>query len=996
MTPRSPRRPPLIERQGELERLNAALDRAADGEPSVTVVSGEAGIGKTRLLRELEAVARDRGLTVLRGDCLRLDDGELPFAPLGAALRDVPAVLLGRVPRAARVELGIAFPHLSLEEPSETPAPESDSHAQRRLFDSLVCLLSELGKEAPLVLIIDDFHWADRSTRTFTAFLAHSARQDRIAVVLGCRNDATIAPAISDILADLDRLEDADKFELPGLTRAGIEQLTQATLGGRPPPSLVDQILTRSRGSPLFANELLAAYLDGRGARLPAGVANRALELVRRVSPATQQLVRLVAVARRPVTLDLLVATCALSDIELNRALREGLDYQLLCEEGAAGSFAFRHELMRAAVYDQTHGIERSALHAAVAEHLATTSSAAQAELAFHWRAAGRWPEALLASVRAGLDAERARSFLAAAQDFEAAAQIWDKLGWAPAGTPVDRVDLAGHLADARRHAGNYEGASELCEEVLAGLDEDVEPRRAAAFYERLGALNSSHSAVALDCFRTALRLMPADEQARRARLVAEEAFALLGLYRFTEACERAEQALTLAAVAGASGEELHAQTVLGLALGLSGRLDDGERCLRLAIERPPADARPEDVLRGHLHLGETLRLAGRFGDACTAMSAGSELAGDLGLMGSFGWYFRVNAAADLFHVGRWAETAEHLAVLRDHPQESWTDLTLRQVAAQLALARDEPDVAAAELEDAMDICDKADPECRPVVYATLAELELRRNAPDTARVLIHQGMDAVAPVRELLYTPALHSMGARAEADVAAAAISNRPDVAHRAHGEAVRYAEDLAQRIAGHPGKRPPPTAVAHLASCRAEVQRAAAHLSRIQIDDGAGPWDLAAELWAEAADRWTEVGSPYPAAYAAWRVAEAILRPHHRSRSGKEALRASHAATERLGAVLLRRCVERLAAEAGIDLTEPIPQFGLTARERQVLGLLARGSTNKEIAAELVLSVRTIDVHVSHILAKLDADNRVEAAATAHRLGIVGERPEAGARR
>jgi DNA-binding CsgD family transcriptional regulator/tetratricopeptide (TPR) repeat protein len=996
MAPRHARQLPLIERQSELERLTAALDAAAEGRPSVTVVAGEPGIGKTRLLRALGDVARDRGLTVLHGDCLRLGYGELPFAPLAVALREVPAAPLGRMPPAARAEIGLAFPHLAVDAPAPAPRQASDDHAQRRLFDSLICLLGELGRDAPVLLSVDDFQWADRATLAFVAFLAHGAGHEPITIVLACRDDAATVPAIGDVLIDLERLDHAHTLDLPALSRNGVEALTHAALGSRPPPALVDRILTRSRGNPLFAHELVAAYLEGRGARLPAGIRNRALDLLRRVSPEAQHLVRLVAVARRRVGVDLLTATCGLSTVQLNRALREALDYQLLCEEGSPPGFVFRHELLRAAVYEEAlHAGERSELHAAIAEHLASTAAPAQAELAFHWQAAGRKAEALLASIRAGLDAERARAYAAAAQDFEAAMQIWAELGSAPAGTPLDEIELAGHLADARRHSGDYTGAIEVCDQVLAGLDETAEPGRAAAFHERIGALNSAHSEVSLERFRAALSLMPGDVSARRARLVAEEALALLGLYRFGEACERAEAALALASAAGSSGEELHAKVILGHALGLAGRLDEGERWLRLAIEEPPVDALPEDLLRGYLLLGETLRLAGRFDAALATMDAGAALAAEYGLHGSFGWYLEVNAAADLFHLGRWPEADERLTEVRDHPQESWTELTLRQVTGQLALARDQPE-ARAELEAAKASCAAADPECSPPIYAALAELELWSGALDAARALVETGLAAARSVPDLLYTPALYSVGARVEAEAAAGAIGeNHPELALLAHDRAAAHTTDLELRIAGHPGEAPPPTAIAHLATCRAEVQRAVAHLSVIEVGDGTAAWDLAAESWAESRDRWMDAGSPYPAAYAAWRHAEAILRVHHRSRRGADAARAALAAAEQLGAARLQRAVEALVAERGIAVGESQLPRGLTAREHQILGLLARGMTNRRIAAELVLSVRTVDVHVSHILAKLDAGNRGEAAAIAHQLGVVGERPEAGAR-
>jgi DNA-binding CsgD family transcriptional regulator len=1002
MKQRSPRGPPLVERRQQLERLGAVLERAVAGEPSVTIVAGEAGIGKTRLVRALEEVARERGLAVLRGDCLRLGDGELPFAPLAAALREVPDETLDRLPRVARLELGGAFPHLARSDDVLASRPESDRHAQRRLFDSLLCLLSELGRTAPLLLVIEDFQWVDRSTRDFAGFLARAGRHERLAAVITYREHDDAPDETVEMLDDLDRLEQVERIDLPALSRAGVDELAHGVLSARAPAPLVDQLHRRSRGNPFFAEELLAAYVDGRGARLPAGVVSTVLQRLRRVSAPARQLLRCTAASRRPVTWEFLTATCGLEEIDLNPALREALDQHLLVEQGTEPAYAFRHELMREAVYEALHEGERRALHAGIAEHLASVGASAQAELAFHWHAAGRTPEALLASLRAGLEADRARAYAAAAHDFRTATQLWDVLGSPPPETPLDRLDLAAHLADALKHAGDYSGAVAVCEEALDALDPAVDPARAAAFHERLGALNSAHSEIALESFGAALDLLPAPDRGKRARLLAEQACALLGLERPIEARERAADALALAMESNASPETLYARTVLGLALVSAGRPEEGEQCLRVALETPTDRAHPDDLLRGYLYLGEACRLRGHFEAACAAMERGSALARELGLQGSFGWYMDANAAADLFHLGHWPEAGARLEEVRDRPLESWAEVMLRQVSGQLALAAGELEDAETELHLGLERCGEAQPESSPPVYATLAELALWRGDPDAARQFVGEGFAAMERTRELLYTPALHSVGARAAADAAAAAMdAGRADLAHLAHADAEALAEDLAERLREHGDRHLPPTAVAHAAACEAEMLRAAAELSRIQSGNRADQWEQAVAAWGHASALWADVGGPYPAAYASLRRAEAILVARRRSRESAEALREAYASAGQIGAALLRSAAEAVARRVRVDLAPGMPSaprpelpMGLTRREVQTLELLARGMTNREIADELVISIRTVDVHVSRIIAKLGTSNRTEAVAAAHRLGLTGERPPTGA--
>jgi ATP/maltotriose-dependent transcriptional regulator MalT len=994
MTRSYARRSPLVERQEDLDRLEAALARGAEGVPSLAVVAGEAGIGKTRLVRALEDRARERGVFVLRGDCLRLEDGELPFAPLAAALRAVPDDVLADLPRAARDELGAAFPQLWREGDARPSAPTSDRHAQRRLFDSLLCLLSELGERAPILLVIEDFHWVDRSTRDFAGFLARGARGERILTVLTFREHDDAPAATVEVLHDLMRVDGVERLGLQALSRAGVEALARGVLGGRAPAALVDQLHRRSHGNPFFTEELLASYLDGRGAALPAGVANTVLQRLRRMSEPAQQLLHLVAAARRPVTLEFLGATAGLPGLDLNRSLREALDQSLVVEEGGEPEYAFRHELMREAVYGTLHAGERRALHAAIAEELTAAPDAPRAELAYHWREAGRRPEALLASVQAGLEAERSRAYAAAADDFRAACRLWDALGEPPGGTPLDRVDLSAHLADALKRAGDYGGAIEVCERELG---EAGDPAWAAAFHERLGALHSAHSDVALEHFRAASALVPEDDGERRARLLAAEADALLGLDRWAEAAERSREALALAHDAGSEAAALFASTVLGLALASAGRFEEGEDRLRAALEAPVDQVLPDDLLRAYLYLAELRRLRGAFDAARATMEEGARLAAELGLQGAFGWYMAVNEAADLVHLGRLDEADRRLDEVRDRSLESWTETLLRQVAGQIALARGRVEEAESELKLARERCREAQPECSPPVYAALAEAALWRGDTDAARALVRDGLALVEGLAELLYTPALYAAGARAEAEAAACAIDDsRPDVAHRAHSMAAALVDALGARVRDSGGARPPPLAVAHLAAGRAELLRAAAELSRIQAGRDPEPWERTAAAWAEAEERWNEVAAPYQAAYSRWRQAEALLLARGRGAPAGALLREAHARAAGIGAELLTAAIAEAAARVRVDLAPDAPTArhespaGLTRREEQILALLALGRTNREIAAELVISPRTVEVHVARVLAKLSAHTRTEAVAAAYRLGLVGERP------
>ena len=223
-------------------------------------------------------------------------------------------------------------------------------------------------------------------------------------------------------------------------------------------------------------------------------------------------------------------------------------------------------------------------------------------------------------------------------------------------------------------------------------------PERASTFHERLGRLNSTDSEFALARFRRALDLAAPGDDARRARLLAEEAYALWGLHRWEEACRRADEAIALASAAGASAERFYGQVVRGLALAYANRRHEGERTLRAAVDQP-GDARADDRLRAYVNLGEVCRMQGRFEAAREAMDDGAQLAAEIGLRNPFGTFMAANAASDLFLLARWAEADRRLDELRDLPLAHWTELLVLQVTAQLALARGELDAAAGDAQ---------------------------------------------------------------------------------------------------------------------------------------------------------------------------------------------------------------------------------------------------------------------------------------------------------
>ncbi len=957
----------LVERTAELETLDTALDRAEAADPSVTLLIGEAGIGKTRVVREGEARARARGAMVLRGECLRLEGGELPYAPLAAALRDAPpealGAALGSLGPEVRGELERSFPHLAAGLPVGGGA-QPDRYAQARVYEALVLLLGALGRGAPVLLVLEDVHWVDRSTQDFVRFLVRGLRGERVAAVITYRTGELPADhPVRELLADLQYHDRVTLAELRPLDRAGVGAQLEGILGRPPDPELADEVHERCAGNPLFAEELLSARLDPGGGELPSRLADALRVRLRRVPEPVRRLLPSAAAVARPASGELLAAASGMVEPDLSAALRDAVDHHLLVREGA--TFAFRHDVVREAVYADLLPGERAALHAEVAEALG--SGGGKAELAVHWRAAGRHDEALEASVAAGLEAEGARAYAEALRHFRAALD----LGGDPEG-PLDRIDLLGHAGDLAKYSGEYEQAVVWCEEALAVLDGTTDAARASRFFERLGRLQSFAGDSGHAAFREALRLLPEEDRTGRARLLGAEGFALWTVQGLDEAQKRCEEALELAVQAGARPEAAYARMVLGVVVAHAGDPAGGEAHLRKAIADLHTLDRPDDLLYAHLYLAEVLRLLGRFADALQVTEEGEGLARRFGMEASFGRFLTLNAATDEFLLGRWDRVEMRLALVGTDGLEPWDAIARGQVAGQLHLARGRLEDAARELEAARSHCDGAPAECGPAVYAGLAEIALWRDKPGEARALVDRGLEQVRGSEDLLYGPQLYAMGARVEADAAQLAGG---DERKRAAEGARRLLGELEALLESH---RPPPSALAHRDAARAEAARAAGQDAQVE--------------WSRASTAWERVGAVYPATYARWRQAEAVLHEGGSRADATATLRAAHADAGELGAELVRGELEGLARRARVDIgaaggapESPLAEHGLTARELEVLALVGEGLTNRQIAERLFISPKTASLHVSRILAKLGVSNRTMAAEVAHRARV-----------
>jgi len=482
----------FIGREGELAELELAAREAAAGRPGIVLLGGDSGVGKTRLIAEFErrlpegaspGAGADHPL-VLRGDAVQASDGELPYAALLGALR--PLVRSGdpvfaELPDGTRAQLAALLPGLQ-DGPPRPPVGEAEGSARIALFEALLALLDRLSERAPLVLILEDMHWADRPTLAFVDFLVRSLRGERVLVVLSYRADELYRRhPLRPLLSELERAEGARRITLAPFDREELAQALTDILGAPPKPGLLARLLERGEGNALYTEELLAAGLDGRGAP-PQSLSDAFLGRIERLSGNAQRVTRALAVGR---ALDepALAAIAGLDDVTLRDALREAVAEQVLIPV-ADGTFGFRHALLRETLYDDLLPGERGALHAAIARRLEEQLErsgdddderlAHIVSIASHHFAAGDQPAALRASVVAAEAASCGRAFEQAADLYERALALWPRVSDPEALAGFDHPELLWRTAATQSTLHARPRADTLLREALAELDREV------------------------------------------------------------------------------------------------------------------------------------------------------------------------------------------------------------------------------------------------------------------------------------------------------------------------------------------------------------------------------------------------------------------------------------------------------------------------------------------------------------------------------------------
>ncbi|WP_406418921.1 AAA family ATPase [Streptomyces sp. NBC_01614] len=965
---------PLIGREGEFARLSTALERARDGEARAVLIAGDAGVGKTRVLDEVAGRAARDGMIVLTGHCVDLGDVGLPYLPF----TEVLGVLAGDERLA---EVLAAHPVVGRLLGGDTDAVSD----RLRLFEGVAGLLADLADVAPLLLVLEDLHWADQSSRDLLRFLlsrgilqrpAGGAPAHRLAVFASYRaDDLHRRHPLRPLLAELVRLPAVERLELRPMADTEVARLVRAVQERPLPDTTVRRIVERAEGNAFYAEELVAAT-DTEAGGVPSGLADVLLIRFEQLSDTAQQVLRTAAVAGRRVEHDLLRGAVGIPEEELESALREAIGRQLLVA-GEGDTYAFRHALAREAVYADLLPGERARLHGAFARLLAGRGRPDEtaAERAHHYRESHDLAEALAASLEAADHAHRVGAPAEELRHLESALDLWSSVepSARPSGEGTDRVTLTLRASAAAAHAGESHRAVSLTRSVLAAPGQDTDTELAARVrYTLAGNLLGVDSLTAAFAYSSeALALIPAEPPSRT--WVWAAATHVLAARQVGEN----ETALRVAREALRTAEELQvtdarADLLISLAVLEAGgrRTPQGRARLREARDLARRSGNAPVEMRALFSLAVGCFESGDLDESLPWLTEGLDRARRAGLLSSlYPLEMRYLRLLVLYTLGRWDECVSVAAADAGVLPAAGGYTT--GPALYVALARG--DFAAVEDARAL-LAGPFDWMGTLIAGIALTDVAAWRGDAEAAVERMRSSVAALTDDAGALpdATVRLAALALSAVADRAAELRLTGDEPGLRRWAATATELIELARGTAARGGDSRPqgPEGMAWLARAEAEWARTVS-----------GP-DVRA--WAKAVAAF-DYGDEYERARCRVRHAEALLASDEREAAATEARTARETAT-RLGATLLLERVDALIRRGRLADTSADRSSLLTAREQDVLRLLALGRSNRQIGEELYITGKTASVHVSNILAKLGAASRTEAVAIAYREGLI----------
>jgi DNA-binding NarL/FixJ family response regulator len=989
--------PILVGRESYLNLLRQHLDEARNDQGQTFLLTGEAGIGKSRLVTEAKAWATQNGLFILQGNCFE-HERVLPYAPMLDLLRGFIAVHSAETLKSYASELVKLIPELLVLLPDITPSPALEpAQEKRRYFQTLNKFIS--GQNIPSLVIIEDIHWCDDTSLEFLLYFARRISNTTIFLLLTYRNDE-LHPSLQHFLADLDHAHLASEMTLNRLPRADVETMIAAIFEQPGPikPEFTEVIYSLTDGNPFFIEETLKALIVSgdiyyslggwtrkpvNELRIPRTVQDAVQRRTAQLSEATQQLLILAAAAGRRFHFDLLQRLTQFSESELLKQVKELIVAQLVVEE-SADHFLFRHALTQQAIYSHLLVRERRALHRKIAEALeemhGPMNNTRLAELAYHTYEARMWEKALYYSQQAGERAQHQLYTPRAALDhynraFEAVrqlhvpiplalfhkrGQVYETLGeyelahsdfeaeltearlrTVPQGEWQALIDL-GFLSASR----DYAKAGEYFRAALSLTPGLSDPALVAHTLNRVGNwhMNLAQPGEALQYHFEAARIFESLKDKRGlaathdllgiTHLVACDLTKYvthyeLALKLFRELDDRGGLVASLSIYA-TRGADYLACVAAPVLVPLVDRLRDGRQALEIAQQ---LGARPAETL-GNLWLGLSLVSAGEYSQGIKHIQAGFELAKSIEhrhymvtghmILGAF--YLDIFA----FPLAEF-----HLAQARSLAQETGSHLWLGNVTAFLA------DLHTQQYNFA-----KADAILHTLLtpdvpMQTTHQRQLWRAKAEWHLVQGHAA-DAFVIAQQLIESaPASGTPDVRTNTIPRLSLLLGEAALALRRYAtsqRALQSAQQAAQTLSLKP-------LIWRILLAQGRLARAQGKEEQAEIYFGEGK-----ALLDSLAEDLALLDSSFP--------------QYLRQRSD-HLMRA-------------RGNPARVLVKNQFD--------GLTPRERGMATWIAQGKSNKEIAEALILSNRTVESHISNILAKLNFTSRAQIAVWAVEKGLL----------
>jgi DNA-binding NarL/FixJ family response regulator len=981
------RRTPLVGRDellAELVSFSAVDDPQGSGS---VLVGGDAGVGKTRLLLALRDRAVAAGRLVVVGHSLDFGDSALPYLPfteiLGRLQDEQPAVVASVSETFPAIERLLPRQRVRVVEggdAAERASGGDDRSSRSDLFAGIHALFEEVARAQPLLVVVEDAHWADQSSRELLSYLFARQLDAPVSLVVSYRSDDVHRRhPLRPTLAEWSRLATLHRLQVGPLSEASVRALVHAL---HPDPLSDEQmraIISRADGNAFFVEELTGLEGLSRGSALPVDLADLLLVRLDRLDERSRGVVGAASVAGRRVSHELLsrVLTASGSDgQDLDLALRQAVDALILEPRQAGGQavYAFRHALLSEAVYDDLLPGERSRLHTAYVSALRDGSvPGTSAELAMHARAANDIETAIAASTEAGDEAMRVGAPEEAARHYQSALEM---LGPRAA----VEVGLVASAADALSDAGDAYRATKLVAAHLAMLP-DTAPAEARARLLLAKAESAFTTEVDFDpreLTTEALALIPETPSKLRARALRIHAQAQRWHHNSEGAAAAASESVQMATELGYPGLVRSASLVLAKVADLAGQPDDAIARLQKVLGEAGDDV---DVEIRALHQLATVYFGiGKFSEAKRLYLEAAARSRASGRPWSpWGIDARAVAGLSAYILGQWDDV---LAIVdtTDETPPPFAEAYLRSVALDVEAGRGIAEV----LDHVEAIRPYWERDGAMVLYCTTAAIDhLGFHGDVEAAVRFHE--DAIATLRRL-WPASIMWLRLRLSAVLVGQLASH---TSTRSRAERAEWAAIGEQHVRGMRE-----FAAEHVLDGASHVEgRAWFHRGEAEglrlrwLADVDPPTSQElVEAWRASVAAFEEMGHAFETARSQARLAAAL----HAAGEPTEARRLVSAARETARRLRAEPLLAELRTVAGRSTAageeHAAASVALTAREQEILALVAQGRTNGEIGRQLFISTKTVSVHVSNILAKLGAAGRTEAAAIARREGVL----------